>query len=291
MSYDSWNDGGLTQLEQDAGLWGLIYGNDHGECGCGNCDECTLHEEKLQSKRNEKLEGSARFKDAVKLVGGLQRNHDIKLALLQRIHLDSINSAIVRYMTHEALPTYYAVLLKSPQCIEKLIEGLFVKVCRITPATDLSSDIHNLASGLRSNPLRQTAYERVGHMQRFIHDTIDRQFGNGASLRLPVAPIKNALSAARLHLYIADANRSADYIEQLDAASMRAASEEYIQPRYFAAPPGKRARAMWRVRHLRPLSYYFSENHRQLLVTLRTLDEKLPREQFIYQAAMIYANR
>ncbi|TDV92879.1 hypothetical protein BDK62_11514 [Halomonas alkaliantarctica] len=289
MSYDSWNDGGLTPLEHAAGLWGIIYGN--GQCGCGDCDECALHEEKLQYKRKEELEGSARFKDAIKVVGGLPRNHDIKLALLRRIHLDSIDVAILRYMAHETLPAYYAGLLKSPQCIERLIEGLFIKVCRITPTPDLSNDIHNLASALRSNPLRQTAYERVGHMQRFIHDTIDRQFGNGASLELPVSPVKNALSAARLHLSIADANRSADYIEQLDAASMLAATVEYAQPQHFAAPPGKRARAMWRVRHLRPLSYYFSENHRQLLVTLRTLDEQLPREQFIYQAAMMYACR
>lgn len=289
MSYDSWNDGGLTPLEHAAGLWSIIYGN--GQCGCGDCDECALLEEKLQSKRKEELEGSTRFKVALKLVGSLPRNHDIKLTLLRQIHLDSLDVAIVRYMAHEALPGYYAVLLKSPQCIERLVEGLFVKVCRLTPTPDLSNDIFHLSSALRSNPLRQTAYERVGHMQRFIHDTIDRQFGNGAALALPVAPVKNALSAARLHLSIADANRSAEYIEQLDAASAQAATAEYAEPQSFAAPLGKCARSMWRVRHLRPISHYFSQDHRRLLISLRILDEQLPREQFIYQAAMRYASR
>lgn len=287
MSYDSWDDGGLTPLEQAAGVWNLIYG----QCRCRVCDECALRGESAQSKRKQELEGSARFKDALKLVGGLPRNHDIKLALLRKIHLDSLDVAIVRYMAREALPAYYAVLLKSPHCIERLIEGLFVKVCHIAPTPDLSNDIFQLSSALRSNPLRQTAYERVGHMQRFIHDTIDRQFGNGAALVLPVAPVKNALAAARLHLSIADANRSADYIEQLDAASVRAMTAEYAEPQYFVAPQGKRARERWRVRHLRPLSYYFSQDHRNLLMSLRILDEQLPREEFIYQAAMRYAGR
>ena len=287
MSYDSWDDGGLTPLEQAAGVWNLIYG----QCKCGDCDECALREENAQSKRKQKLEGSARFKDASKLVGGLARNHDIKLALLRRIHLDSLDVAIVRYMAYEALPAYYAVLLKSPQCIERLIEGLFVKVCHIAPTPDLSDDILHLSSALCSNPLRQTAYERVGHMQRFIHDTIDRQFGNGAALALPVVPVKNALAAARLHLSIADVNRSADYIEQLDAASVRAMTAEDAEPQYFAAPQGMRAQTRWRVRHMRPLSYYFPQDHRNLLMSLRIIDEQLPREQFIYEAAMRYASR
>lgn len=287
MSYDSWDDGGLTPLEQAAGMWSLIYS----KCRCGDCDECTLREENPQSKRKLELEGSARFKSASKLIGGLARNHDIKHALLRKIHLDSLDLAIVRYMALEALPAYYAVLLKSPQCIERLIEGLFVKVCRIAPSPDLSDDILHLSSALRSNPLRHTAYERVGQMQRFIHDTIDRQFGNGAALALPVVPVKNALTAARLHLSIADANRSVEYIEQLDAASMRAMTAEYYEPQYFAAPQGKRAQARWRVRHMRPLSYYFPKDNRKLLTSLRTLDEQLPREQFIYQAAMGYADR
>lgn len=287
MSYDSWNDGGLTPLEHAAGVWNLIYG----KCRCGDCDECAFRNVDAQSKRKQELEGSARFRDASKLVGGLPRNHDIKLALLRQVHLDSLDVAIVRYMAREALPAYYAVLLKSPQCIERLIEGLFVKVCHIAPTPDLSDDILHLSNALRSNPLRQTAYERVGQMQRFIHDTIDRQFGDGAALALPVAPVKNALAAARLHLSIADANRPADYIEQLDAASARAMTVEYIEPQYFAAPQGKRARARWRVRHLRPLSYYFSQDRRNLLTSLRILDEQLPRGQFIYQAAMRYAGR
>lgn len=287
MSYDSWDDGGLTPLEQTAGVWNLIYG----KCRCGDCGECTRSEESAQSKRKKELEGSLRFKNASKLIGGIVGNHDIKLALLRQVHLDSLDVAIVRYMAREALPAYYAVLLKSPQCIDRLIEGLFVKVCHLAPTSDLSEDILHLSSALRSNPLRQTAYDRVGYMQRFIHDTIDRKFGKGAALALPVVPVKNALATARLHLSIADANQSADYIEQLDAASVRAMTAEYDEPQYFAAPKGKRTQARWRVRHMRPLSYYFPKDNRNLLILLRDLDEQLPREQFIYQAAMGYASK
>ena len=57
-----------------------------------------------------------------------------KLALIQKVHQDSLESAIVRYMAKEALPEYYAAILKNPNCIDRLVEGIFYKVCKMQNA-------------------------------------------------------------------------------------------------------------------------------------------------------------
>ena len=139
-------------------------------CTCGTCDGCKIlrdiqlkRQKKEIEKQNKKIEeqnnkieeqkkelkNSARFKEAAKLVAGLSSNRETKLALIQKVRQDGLESAIVRYMAKEALPKYYAAILKSPNCIERLVEGLFYKVCKIQPANTLNEQIGNLSRELR----------------------------------------------------------------------------------------------------------------------------------------------
>lgn len=291
MSYESWNDGGLTPLERAAGLWGIMYGTDDGECSCGECEECKWRRKAKLAERKKKLEDSARFKEAAKLVAGLSGNRETKLALIKKVHQDSLESAIVRYMAKEALPDYYAAILKSQNCIDRLVEGIFYKICRIRPSQTLAEEINSLSRSLRSNPSRLTAYDRVTHIQHFIHRTVDQYLGVGAARSIPVAPMRNALSTARLHLSILDINdRQPGYVAYIDKLSAATMQLEYDEPRPSTAPRGKRSWPRWRVRHLRPISYYFPEERRSTLQALRRLDENIPSEQFVYKALLLYAN-
>lgn len=267
-----------------------MYGNDNGECSCGICEECAWRRDTNLAKRTKELENSWRFKEAAKVVAGLSGNRETKLALIQKVHQDSLESAIVRYMASEALPGYYAAILKSPNCIDRLVEGIFFKVCRIKAAQTLAEQISNLSSSLRSNPGRLTAYDRVALIQQFIHRTVDQYLGVGAARSIPVEPMKNALSAARLHLSILDViDREPSYVTYIDSLSSATLQLEYDEPRPSTALYGKRSWPRWRVRHLRPFSYYFSIERRALLQALLNRDENVPSDQFVYEVLLVYA--
>lgn len=291
MSYESWNDGGLTPLERAAGLWDIMYGRDNGDCSCGECEECEARQSSSTAKRTKELENSSRFKVAAKLVAGISGNREIKLILIQKVHRDGLDSAIVRYMAKEALPEYYAAILKSPNCIDRLVEGVLYRVCKLKAGQTLTEQIGSLSSSMRSNPGRLTAYDRVTLMQQFIHQTVDHYLGVGAARSIPVPPMRDALSAARLHLGIYDViDRRPGYVAYIESLSTATLQLENDEPRQSTAPFGKRSWPRWRVRHLRSLSYYFPAERRALLQALRSLDEGTPADQFVNKALLLYAD-
>lgn len=288
MSFDSWDDNCLTPLERAAGVGRLLRGGSRCHCGEWECDLDHPHE---PDERKKKIENSAKFKAAAKLIAGANSNREVKLALIHKVYHDSLQSAIVRYMTKERLPGYYATILKSSDCIDRLIEGILYKVCKIEPANTLADQIVKLSSSLRKNASRLTAYDRVTNVQQFIHYTVDQRFGIGAARSIPVVPMKNALSAARLHFNIADVtDRQPSYTEYIDTVSNASLQLEYYDPRPSTALSGKRSWPRWRVRHLRPLSYYFPQNHRAAIQALKKLDENTPSEEFIHDAVILYVN-
>lgn len=288
LSSDSWDDNCLTPLERAAGVGRLLNGGTRCHCGRWECDLDHAHES--DEIKNVPL-NSEKFKAAVKLVAGLKNNRKIKLALIYKTYNDSLQFAIVRYMTKESLPGYYATILKNSECINRLAEGILYKVCKIEPTNLLKDQISNLSKSLRQNTSRLTAYDRVTQIQEFIHSAVDRHLGIGTAQKIPVTPMKNALSAARLHFNIFDiVDRQPGYVEYIDAVSNASLQMEYDDPRPSTAFSGKKFWPRWRVRHLRPLSYYFPQHHRANIQALRKLDENVPPEEFIKNAAFAYAN-
>lgn len=287
MSYENTGeDLGFTELEISAGIRGLLYGQCGRGCPCELCAELDWKDIK-----EEKLTDSNRFKKAAKLVSAFQDKKQAKLALIKKVHRDQLDLAIARYMTKEKLPNYYASIIRSSDCINKLAEGVFYKVCKIKPIPELSKQVQILSNSLRDNREQRTAYSRVADVQQFIHRVVDQCLGVGAARSIPVTPMKNALSASRLHLHIFDVlNRSPAYVEHIDNMSADEMRLEYQSPRSPTAPWGKRPQQRWRVRHLRPFSYYFSEQSRAILDELKNMDEKAPLEEFFYDLASIYAH-
>jgi hypothetical protein len=286
LSFSSWDNNGLTALEQAAGVGHLLSGgsvDDYYNSFLSDSDFNDTHE------RNQKIVNTEKYKTAAKLVAGLNSNREIKLALIHKAYHDGLESAIVRFMTKEKLPRYYASILKSSECIEKLVEGILYKVCKIEPTNTLADQIGNLSGLLHKNSSRLTAYDRVTQIQQFIHCTVDQRFGEGAAQSIPVIPMKNALCASRLHFNISDViDRQPSYIEYIDTVSHASLQIEYDDPRPSTALSGKRSWPKWRVRHLRTLSYYFPEYLRGTIQALKQLDDNASSEGFIHNAVLIY---
>lgn len=290
MSFDTWNDGGLTPEEHEAGVWSLLYGKSRGYLDDEEDEDFDDKSAKVK-KETMALEHSERYKRAVKLVGALSSNRDIKLELLRAVHHDSLRAAIGRYMAKEQLPKEYAALVERPECIQKLVEGIFYRVCKLKTDQALTDQIIVLSNAMRNNLNQLTAYDRVGLIQQFIHQHVDQNMGLGAARAIPVVPMKNALSAARLHLGVADLlHGSPAYILFMNSLSSAAMQHEYDEPRSSTASYGKRSWPRWRVRHMQPLSYFFQPTQRRLLLALEELNESLEKDQFMEKILQLYAD-
>lgn len=288
MSFDGWSVG-LTEIEQAAGVGRLLSGSTKCHRGQWECDPGHTND---PNKRLREVKNSSRYKAAAKITAGLDDQRKIKLALIDRVCHNSLRMAIVQYMDKENLPKHYATILQQDSCINKLVEGILYKVCKIEPIDTLTENISKLSSSLRLNIERLTAYDRVAKIQRFIHYTVDQRCGVGAAQSIPTVPMRNALSAARLHFNIYDVtDREPSYTEYIDAVSRASLQLEYDDPRPWTSPSGKRSWQRWRVRHLHPLSYYFPSANRSLIQDLRNLDENKPLEEFLRDAILLYATR
>lgn len=284
MSYDSFREFGLTELERSAGVGALM----NSKCGRGCWCRCCESRDWDQEEENQ-LRNSERFKQGAKIVAGLNDNKKIKLALIKKIHQEGLNRAILRYARKESLPTHYISIASNSDCIPTLIDGVFYKVCKIKYDKKLSDTARALSRSLQTNLEQRIVYDRVADIQHFIHDTIDRNFGIGAARSLPVAPMKNALSASRLHLHIFDTKQhSTEYNLHINKLSTIAAELEYKSPRPPAVPWGKHAVSKWRVRHLQPLTHFATIENRKALKELIALDTGMSREKFCFEAIRIY---
>ena len=292
MSYGgNSHDDGLTALERASGVWNLLYGR----CSCNECDDCLKYKSDrvdLLKKRQREIENSERFKQATKIIAGLYNNKQIKEALIKKIHQESLDYAMIRYMQKESLPSYYSSILKSTSCIETIIAGILYKVCKIRKTEMLDDEIRKLVDSLYKNDDLLIAYDRVTKIQQFIHKTTEQYLGKEYPRLIPIEPMKNALSAARLHLSIRDTiDRGAAYVMHIDRLTKAAQKLELEQPRPSTAPLGKASWKKWRVRHLRSISYFFPNRKVRFIKLLENLDERMTIEEFTEIALHIYARQ
>lgn len=295
MSYDDGMDYGYTSQGFPAGPWEYLVGSDV-ECErCeeeGECEICKEKNDRVQRRTEAILAKiSSRFKEGTKAVAGLNWNKQVKLTLIHKLHQDGLDSSIKRYMAREALPAYYAAILKNHQCIDRLVQGILSKVCHIRVNPALEVQIRELSSTIRKNPNFQSPYDRVTQIQQFIHRTVDQYLGEGAAFLIPVSPMKNALSVARLHLSIFDVmHHHLVYNAYLDELARAEARLEHVEPRPSKFRQEKRYYARWRVRHLQPLSYFYSPARFAVIEALRNVDESIALNDFVKKSLKIYAD-
>ena len=234
---------------------------------------------------------ASRLKGAARIVAGLTAKSAVRAKLVQQLMREETDAAIASYLWRERIPAPYHALVRLDDCIEILVRGIFYKVMALPRKAALDAEIDRLCASLKANEEKLIAYERVGVLQRFMHEKLRVHSDAGPGERVRVAPMRCLLSVARLHLNLVDLKaRDAGYAIYMDEVSSARASLEYLSP---STPPppaeGKRIYPRWRVRHMRPLSYFYSRKARRRLSALLTLDIALAFDAYVEAACRGFA--
>jgi hypothetical protein len=194
-------------------------------------------------------------------------------------------------LRRERIPAPYHALIRLDNCIAILVRGIFYKVATLPRTVALDAEIARLCASLKANEEMLIAYERVGVFQRFVHEKLHLHGDPGTVQRVRVEPMRCLLSAVRLHLNLVDLEaRDPGYAVYMNEVSSARASLEYLSP---SPPPiaveGKRVYPRWRVRHLRPLSYFYRRKAQRRLSALLTLDIELAFDAYVEAACRAFA--
>lgn len=233
----------------------------------------------------------SRLKDAARMVGGLTVKTEIRATLNHSLMREETDAAISAYLRSERIPAVYHSLVSLDDCIEILVRGIFYKVAGLPRKVSLDAEVTHLCSILKTNEEKMIAYDRVGILQRFIHEKMRLHGDTGIVERLSVESMRCLLGMARLHLNINDF-KSGDpgYAIFMNEMSSARAALEFLSP---SPPPiaseGKKIYPRWRVRHMRPLSYFYRRTARRRLSALLALDIELKFDDFVNAACRSYA--
>lgn len=234
---------------------------------------------------------ASRLKEAARIVGGLTVKSAVRAKLVQHLMRKEADAAIAWYLRRERIPAPYHALIRLDDCIEILVRGIFYKVAALPRTVALDAEVARLCASLKANGEKLIAYERVGVLQRFVHEKLHLHGDAGTVERVRVEPMRCLLSAARLHLNLVDLEaRDPGYAIYMNEVSSARASLEYLSP---SPPPiaveGKRVYPRWRVRHLRPLSYFYRRKAQRRLSALLTLDIELAFDAYVEAACRGFA--
>lgn len=231
------------------------------------------------------------WKDGAKALSGLANNRAIRQRLIYKLMRDGKDEAIGQYLFLESIPPYYESIIKSDSCLEILIQGIFYKVCKIEYRPQLNELIKSICNRVKKNTEKLIVYDRVGLIQKFIHTQVDDIFGANVHTRIPTKQMRNLLGAARLNLHLHDVeSKDENYIVYMNELSYAASDIEYHHPRPASPFPGKRLIPLWRVRHLKPLTNFYSKKKREAIKNISELDVNLPSDEYISTSLKIFSN-
>lgn len=234
---------------------------------------------------------AARLKEAARTIAGLTVKSAVRAKLVHHLMREETDAAIASYFCRERIPTVYHAIVRQDDCIEILVRGIFYKVATLPRKAALDAEIARLCASLKANEEKLIAYDRVGVLQRFVHEKLRLHGDAGTVGRVRVEPMRCLLSVARLHLNLVDLQvHDAGYAVFMNEVSNARASLEYLSP---SSPPpsveGKRVYPRWRVRHLRPISYFFRRKAKRRLSALLTLDIELTFDTYVEAACRSFA--
>lgn len=234
---------------------------------------------------------ASRLKEAARIVAGITVKSAVRAKLVQHLMREETDAAIAWYLKRERIPAPYHALIRLDDCIEILVRGIFYKVAALPRKAALDAEVARLCASLKANEEKLIPYERVGVLQRFVHENLRLHGDAGIVESISVEPMRCLLSVARLHLNLMDLEaHDPGYTIYMNEVSNARASLEYLNP---TPPPlavkGKRVYSRWRVRHLRPLSYFYRHKARQRLSALLTLDNELALDAYIEAACRGFA--
>lgn len=285
MSLDGENLLGMfTETEIAAGVPYLVFGPSD------DPDENNEPRHSTHTVSSQETCETFRRAKCVRLIAGKSDPDEIKHIVYKQLLSDNIDELIFRYAGKESLPAEHISVVRNEHCLEILLKGMIGKVCGIPLTTDLVNEITSLSNSLRRNVTLHSAYHRVSRIQTFLHTIVVIKHGPDAHLRLPVHHMRNLLSAARLHLGIRDIRRDDhNYLAEIIKRSNDEAEKEYLNPRDANLRQGAAYRKHWRVRHIKPVSYYLSVEVRRKLTQIQSLTTEAGLERFQHEILSIYS--
>lgn len=270
-------------------LFGDYDGLDHGEESFGD-DTPPLASPNVPATPTPPAVDAARLKEAARIIGGLTVNSAVRAKLVHHLMREETDAAIAWYLRRERIPIAYHTIVRLDDCIEILVRGIFYKVAALPRKAALDAEIARLCTSLKANEENLIAYERVGLLQRYVHEKLRLHGDAGTVGRVRVEPMRCLLSVARLHLNLVDLKaRDPGYAVYMNEVSNARAALEYLSPSPPPSLEGKRVYPRWRVRHFRPLSYFYCRKARRRLSALLNLDIELTFDTYADAACRSFA--
>ncbi|MDR5900263.1 hypothetical protein QC823_14930 [Halomonas vilamensis] len=271
--------GGFTELEIAAGVPELAFGSHRSSQDKSYQEILNKERDSKKYKKNESYIKS--------ILDGNETLSFIKKRLIKLILEDERNYIIQRYALKERLPEAYVNIIKDERCLEIMIKGLISKVSKISLTSCINNAIIKLSSDVKTNISNEVPYYRVERIQKFIHQEVDKVYGNGSHKNLPVSHMRNLLSTARLYLSLYDISYHGDsYNNELMVIGDKLAEKEFLDAESFYQDgleylnSTKKYYPKWRVRHLKHIKYFCSKGSRDLIETIIKYEDKNISEEF-----------
>jgi hypothetical protein len=196
--------------------------------------------------------------ETTKMVSGLDNHMQIKNKVIRKILLESLDGMIDNYMRKEALPFELVKVSKQKNGLEILIKYFLKNDGGYILTKELIDEINIFLDDIYTNDKLDIVYERVGKIQKFIHQKIDDKYGYGTHLNLNTKKMKNILSASRLHLNIFDINNYhiKILIELIEKSKEKSFKEYMSSNNNILLSSNKSYYNMWKARGMNSLIYF-----------------------------------
>lgn len=231
-----------------------------------------------------------RKKEVIKLIAGLDSIVTIKEIVIKKLLLDNLDYMIFTYTKKESLPNSFMYISKQNSCISILIKGVLKKY-KFIMDINIAKEIDELEKEIYINKDKLIVYDRVGIIQKFIHNKMNKKYGKNGYLKLSAILMKNTLSALRLHLNIHDIKKLGikKLIETIKQSEKISINEEKhpFKIKYDGSVSLENSKRIRDIKSLIDFSYF---NVSKKVYDISELKENISIEIFKDEVISIYTN-
>jgi hypothetical protein len=204
-----------------------------------------------------------------------------KRSKTNEIFLDNIFKAAIKcnlvsqvrtYCIFEKLPFEYEKAALQTNILPEIIITALNELEVELQSNDIAS-IEQLSKEIYKNENREIEYDRVGKVQKFIHEIIENKHGIDKLLKTDKEKMRRILSLCRIHLTVQDVKDQtiAEFCDNLEKITERRKSKSKIPVNYLAKF-NKKYIYNWNQRHLKTITFYSSNNSLNLFQKLLEID-------------------
>lgn len=223
-------------------------------------------------------------------IAGLESSADAKSVAIQQLISDNLDYIISRFGRKEGIPEAYLKLLKDQSIIQSMIKGFFKKYLNINLNSELLKEINSLIKKLQYNSEMETPYNRVTEIQSYIYNKARFVIGVDGHKKLPKKQMGIILACSRANLSILDTiqskNRKISYSLNLNGNSRipnnyfgyifnKSSLQAELENSYPTVidPINGSYKPKWKVRFMKPISYYCEEETRHKIDEIISIDD------------------